>query len=100
MSVDQVLAQMRTLAARSQGLAAPVDKAPGFGDLLKQSIDQVNETQQKASGMSRDFETGAGEADLAEVMVALQKSSLSFQAMVQVRNKLVEAYKDVMSMPI
>ncbi len=50
--------------------------------------------------MKQAFETGQGDADLAEVMIAVQKSSLSFEAMVQVRNKLVDAYKDVMNMPI
>jgi flagellar hook-basal body complex protein FliE len=100
MNVEQVLAQMRALAAKAQGQAPKVEQAPGFGDLLKQSIDQVNQTQQQAHTMAAQLETGEGEADLSQVMVELQKSSLSFQAMVQVRNKLVEAYKDVMSMPI
>ena len=50
--------------------------------------------------MARAFETGEGDASLAEVMIAMQKSSLSFEAMVTVRNKLVEAYKDVMNMPM
>ena len=50
--------------------------------------------------MAKAFETGEGDASLAEIMIAAQKSSLSFDAMVQVRNKLVEAYKDIMNMPI
>ncbi len=50
--------------------------------------------------MKQAFELGEGDANLAEVMIAVQKSSVSFEAMVQVRNKLVEAYKEVMNMPI
>lgn len=50
--------------------------------------------------MASDFETGESDAGLAEVMVSLQKASVSFQAMVQVRNKLTDAYKEVMNMPM
>jgi flagellar hook-basal body complex protein FliE len=60
----------------------------------------VNEVQQEASAMREAFEKGQGDMDLAQVMIAAQKSSLSFEAMVQVRNKLIEAYKDVMNMAI
>ncbi|HEC16224.1 MAG TPA: flagellar hook-basal body complex protein FliE [Sedimenticola sp.] len=100
--INQVLTQMRVLEAQARGEAVPVGQGPStsFGDLLKQSIDGVNETQQKAAELTRAFETGEKDVDLAEVMIAVQKSSISFQAMVQVRNKLVEAYKDVMNMPM
>ena len=100
--VDQVLSQMRALAAESQGAIKPNQDAGevGFGDLLKQSINQVNETQHQAKEMTKAFELGQSDADLAQVMVAVQKSSLAFQTMVQGRNKLVEAYKDVMNMPV
>ena len=71
-----------------------------FGALLQKSIDAVNDTQQKASELRTSFERGEQGLDLAEVMIAVQKSSVSFEAMVAVRNKLVEAYKDVMNMPV
>ncbi len=103
MGVDQVLAQMRAMAAQvktgGQPQEAGVEQA-SFVDLLKQSVDAVNQNQQNATAMARAFETGEGDASLAEIMIAVQKSSLSFDAMVQVRNKLVEAYKDIMNMPI
>ena len=67
---------------------------------MQKSISAVNETQQTASTMRASFERGDDGVDLAEVMIAAQKSSVSFQAMVEVRNKLVEAYKDIMSMPV
>jgi flagellar hook-basal body complex protein FliE len=102
MSVDQVLAQMRAMATQTKGSTETASTAGqvSFGEMLQQSIDQVNATQQRAQQKATQFELGEGDNNLAEVMVDLQKSNLSFQAMVQVRNKLVDAYKDVMNMPI
>ncbi|MES9900085.1 MAG: flagellar hook-basal body complex protein FliE [Sedimenticola sp.] len=103
MSIDQVLAQMRLMSAQAATETKPTQELQSsvdFGDLLKQSIDSVNETQLQAGQMKQAFELGEGDANLAEVMIAVQKSSVSFEAMVQVRNKLVEAYKEVMNMPI
>ncbi len=101
-NVDQVLAQMRLMSAQASGNTPPkVEGAEtSFSDLLTQSVNQVNETQQQAGEMKKAFELGTDDVNLAEVMVAVQKSSLSFETMVQVRNKLVDAYKDVMNMPI
>ncbi|MCU7843112.1 MAG: flagellar hook-basal body complex protein FliE [Candidatus Thiodiazotropha sp. (ex Monitilora ramsayi)] len=102
MNIDQVLAQMRVMSAKATNQAeeTPAAGSADFGALLKQSIDKVNDIQQEASAMRTAFEKGESDMDLAQVMVAAQKSSLSFEAMVQVRNKLIEAYKDVMNMPI
>jgi len=102
MNIEQVLAQMRVMSTQAANQSQETPRAGGadFGTLLKQSIDQVNEIQQQASAMREAFERGDGEMDLAQVMIAAQKSSLSFEAMVQVRNKLIEAYRDVMNMPI
>ena len=99
--INQVLAQMRVARAQATG-AAEVDAAPqaDFRELLKKSIDSVNETQQTTNALRTSFERGAEGVDLAEVMIAAQKSSIAFEAMVEVRNKLVEAYKDVMNMPV
>jgi flagellar hook-basal body complex protein FliE len=100
--INQVLAQMRVMAAQAAGQQIRPQEGVGndFSQLLKQSIDNVNEAQMEAGAMKKAFETGQGDMDLAEVMIAIQKSSLSFETMVQVRNKLVDAYKDVMNMPI
>lgn len=102
MGIDQVLAQIRVMSAQAASAPKPTEQLSGgsFADMLKNSIDQVNETQQHAGEMKRAFELGEGDMNLAEVMVAVQKSSVSFEAMVQVRNKLIDAYKDVMNMPI
>lgn len=103
--VNNLLSQLRTLsqAAKSQGVGAPAAAAEegaqttDFAALLKNSIEQVNTHQQTARSLAAAFETGEGNVDLAQVMVALQKASVSFQAMLQVRNKLVSAYQDVMN---
>jgi flagellar hook-basal body complex protein FliE len=100
MNVNMVLAQMRAMSIQAGG---PVQKTGGntdFSELLQQSIASVNNTQQSAGKMASAFETGAANTSLSDLMVADQKASVSFQAMLQVRNKLVEAYKDVMNMPM
>ena len=99
--INQVLAQMRVAKAQAMGGGAVNETIQNdFGDLLKRSIDAVNETQQDATALRTSFEQGREGLDLADVMIAVQKSSISFQAMVEVRNKLVDAYKDVMNMPV
>jgi len=100
-NVNQVLAQMRAMSIEA-GNKPQVSATDGddFAALLKQSIDSVNQTQHKAHDLEEAFETGKADVSLAEVMIASQKASVSFQAMLQVRNKLVDAYKDVMSMPM
>ncbi|MDO9372641.1 MAG: flagellar hook-basal body complex protein FliE [Gammaproteobacteria bacterium] len=99
---SRLLSQLRTMAAQAQGVP-PATRATGgvdFAGLLKSTVNQVNEAQQSATHLAAAFETGDTKADLSEVMVALQKASISFQAMTQVRNKLVAAYQDVMNMPM
>ncbi len=71
-----------------------------FGDVLKHSLDQVNQLQQTSKQLSKDFAMGDDSVGLADVMVAGQKASIGFQATVQVRNKLVQAYTDMMNMQV
>jgi flagellar hook-basal body complex protein FliE len=100
-SIDQMRAQMQVMAAQAGSQAiAPKNDAGGFADLLKDSLGKVNELQQTSNSMAQGFERGSDEFSLAEVMVAKQKSGIAFQATLQVRNKLVESYKEVMSMSI
>lgn len=102
--VEQLLAQMRVLAAQAQSgvQQANAAVAPGddFSNLLKTSIDKVNDTQMLAGKMATSFEQGDPGVALTDVMIQMQKASLSFQAMVQVRNRLVSAYQDIMNMPV
>ena len=106
MGIDQVLAQMRAMSALAQGGAPPVAEPPqtaerpDFAGLLQESVSKVNEVRQASSALAAAFEAEDPNVDLAEVMVAMQKSSLAFQATVTVRNKLVSAYQDIMSMPV
>lgn len=76
------------------------NSVPEFREMFSNAIDQVNANQKHAGDLSTRFTQGDPNIDLPEVMVALQKSSVSFQAMTQVRNKLLEAYKDIMNMPV
>jgi flagellar hook-basal body complex protein FliE len=76
------------------------EKVQGFGELFQQAIGSVNATQQQANQLATSFEQGDPQVSLAQVMVASQKASVSFQALTQVRNHLVDAYKDIMNMPI
>ncbi len=99
-NVNQVLAQMRAMSAEAKGKTEKIEGQEDFSSVLKQSIDAVNDTQKTAGKLAKEFEIGESDVSLAEVMIASQKASVSFQAMVQVRNKLVEAYKDVMNMPM
>ncbi|MGX2040391.1 flagellar hook-basal body complex protein FliE [Methylocaldum sp. MU1018] len=100
LEINKVLDQMRIMRDQARSTALPADSTVDFGTLLKDSIDKVNETQQQANKLAEAFESGETDASLSEVMISLQKANLSFQAMVQVRNKLVEVYKDVMNMPM
>ena len=103
-SINQVLAEMRRLTAAAQSSPLESSKAASsgadFSDLLQQSIDQVNDTQKAASKLSDAFSAGDPNIDVTEVMIALQKAGVAFQAMTEVRNRLVTAYQDIMSMPV
>lgn len=98
MNINQVLAQMRTMSIEASAKPPAGDTSSDFAAMLKQSIDSVNTSQQTAGDLAQSFEMGKSDVSLADVMIASQKASVSFQAMLQVRNKLVDAYKDVMSM--
>jgi len=100
--IDKMLSELRSAAAQASGgrEAAPGATSPGapdFAAMLRSSIDSVNDAQRAANGARRAFDADAPDANLQDVVVAMQKASLSFQTMVQVRNRLVSAYQDIMS---
>ncbi len=72
----------------------------GFGSMLKQAVDAVNDSQMKTADLQTAYQMGDPNVDLTEVMIQMQKSSVTFEAMTQVRNRFVTAYQDIMNMPI
>jgi len=78
----------------------PKGKGVGnFADAMNTALMQVSESQSKAADLVKSFQAG-DEVDVTKVMLAREKASLSFEATLQVRNKLLSAYKDVISMPV
>ena len=107
MQIQQVLAERRALQARAAGtpaeIAAPGTQAtgtPDFASLMKDSVDRIASMQNQASALASAYETGDKSVDLAKVMLEVQKADLAFRAMTQVRNKLVDAYTQVMNMSV
>ena len=102
--INQVLSQMRAMSSAAQSSPLEVGSNAAtkldFGTVMKNSLDQVSETQSQAKELATAFESGDTSVDLPEVMVALQKASVSFQAITQVRNKLLNAYQEVMNMQV
>jgi flagellar hook-basal body complex protein FliE len=99
----EVLARLRALAAQAAGRETESGvevAASDFSDLLKTALEKVNDTQMQAARLGAALEAGDPEVSVADAMIAAQKSSLSFQTMVQVRNKLVSAYQEIMGMQI
>jgi flagellar hook-basal body complex protein FliE len=107
--IDAMVAQLKTAAARAQGVANPlgetnsaVGKADkvNFADALAASLNQVNAMQSRAEQLGKRFALGDDSVNLSDVMIAGQKANIAFQATVQVRNKLVSAYHDIMNMQV
>lgn len=102
-AVDNLLAQMR-VAATQAGLRepAPTTQAPkvDFSNVLKSSLDSVAQTQTASKSMQKAFVMGDDSVSLSDTMIAMQKADINFQATVQVRNKFVQAYNDIMNMQV
>ena len=103
MQISQVLAEMRALQARASGISeAPAAAAQpsDFANLMKNSVDHVAGMQNQATALADAYEGGDKSVDLTKVMLEVQKASLAFRAMTEVRNKLVDAYTQVMNMSV
>jgi flagellar hook-basal body complex protein FliE len=98
--IDQLLQELNRLAAQAGGQAEATAAGGDFGAALQAALQQVNAAQQDAASLQQQFDLNAPNVSLHEVMVSLQKASLSFQTMVQVRNRLVSAYQEVMNMQV
>jgi len=77
----------------------PAPSGPGFGEALHQALDRVNQAQATADQASQDFSVGRTQ-DAASTLIAVEKANLAFQLTLQVRNRLVEAYQEVMRMQV
>ena len=97
--------QMRIMASQSQtqapGLSnvGQAESVSSFGTAMADSLKAVNETQMTAKTMAEAYDRGA-DIPLADVMLSMQKSSMAYQATLQVRNKVLSAYQDIMKMPV
>ncbi|MBV1959284.1 MAG: flagellar hook-basal body complex protein FliE [Pseudomonadales bacterium] len=115
--VNQVLSQMRNMRAEMPNALQGIDQVSGdsgisklkgiqgtqetgFGEMLSNSINAVNDLSSQSTQLTSAYSQGDPNVDITQVMVAMQKSKISFEAMSQVRNKLVTAYKDIMNMPV
>ena len=92
------ISQIQTPFIQAQTIPK-VKQVVNFGDLFKQSLEKVNAAQHKSDEMTNQLITGEVK-DVHEVMIASQKASLSLQLTLQVRNKVVEAYQEVMRMQV
>jgi flagellar hook-basal body complex protein FliE len=98
--------EMQGMASETQfGVGQPnaIQGTPSsdkFADLLSSAIGTVNEMQLESRNTQKAFEMGDKSLSLADVMVAKEKSGIAFEATIQVRNKVLEAYKQIMSMPV
>jgi flagellar hook-basal body complex protein FliE len=102
--IDQMLSMLRATSVAAGGRAAEAPSVPAgstdFAQVLQTSIARVSQVQEQAGAMAANFAAGNGTENLHEVMIELQKANISFQEMIQVRNKLVSAYHDVMNMQV
>jgi flagellar hook-basal body complex protein FliE len=98
--------EMQAMASQITGTSetlSRIEKSPGagqFADMLGQALDNVNGMQSESRNMQTRFDMGDPNLSLVDVMVAKEKSGIAFEATVQVRNKLLEAYKTIMNMPV
>ncbi|OGS99665.1 MAG: flagellar hook-basal body complex protein FliE [Gallionellales bacterium RIFCSPLOWO2_12_FULL_59_22] len=102
-AVDSLLAQMRVMKAAA-GLREPGSPAQAgkvdFAAVLKSSLDNVAQAQAKSEAMQKAFVLGDQSVSLSDTMIEMQKASISFQTSVQARNKIVQAFNDIMHMQV
>ncbi|KZY59078.1 flagellar hook-basal body protein FliE [Oleiphilus sp. HI0071] len=112
--ISQVLAEMRNLRSQikpAEDLKPEVsptridsvnkpNEVPKFSELLSSAVNGVNEAQKASSAMKTAYEQGDPNVSITQVMIQSQKASVAFDAVTQVRNKVVKAYEDIMKMPV
>ncbi|ADD77461.1 MULTISPECIES: flagellar hook-basal body complex protein FliE [Pantoea] len=99
-AIEGVLQQLQMTSLQANNKSNDVTSHIDFGATMKAALDKISETQTSARTQAQDFEMGKPGIALNDVMVDLQKSSISMQMGIQVRNKLVSAYTDIMNMQV
>lgn len=101
-AINQVIKQIQAMKAQAAGreVTAASPSAPSFPETLMKALDKINEMDSTSKVMKEKFEMGDPQVSLADVMIAKEKAGLAFDAAVQVRNRFVQAYQDIMNMPI
>lgn len=102
-AIEQMIGQLRAtadLAAGKSTSSAQASEGADFAQALQGALAQVSQAQESAQQMAQQFSSGDANVNLQDVMINLQKANISFQQMVQVRNKLVTAYQDIMNMGV
>ena len=113
MQIDAVLSQIRSMSTQFHGqvnssvanvaagqATGKSEASNSFATLMRQGVDQVNQTQLRASDLATAFERGTPGVELPDVMLEMQKANVSFRALTEVRNRLVGVYQEIMNMPI
>jgi flagellar hook-basal body complex protein FliE len=101
--INELLSQIRSISSQVEpniNVKSDDSENTSFSSVLKTSVDKVNDQQMMASDLAKKFEQGDSNIELSRVMVEMQKARVSFEAVKQVRNQLVTAYQEVMSMPV
>ena len=124
MDIDRVVSQMRALRAQVNGPSAQsirpgelgallpgpagvggasatsATNAMSFASVLRNGLERINEAQAQSSASQRAFERGDPGMDLPQVMIDMQKASIAFRGAVEVRNRMISAYQEIMNMPV
>jgi len=100
--IEQMIGQLKATTELASGKGSAVQPTGGadFAQALQGALQQVSQVQESAQQMTQDFSSGDSNVSLQDVMINLQKANISFQQMVQVRNKLVTAYQDIMNISV
>lgn len=98
--LDQIQTQAQQVSGKSNRLQASREGAPSFSDALFNSINEINKTQVEAKNKTQQWMSGSSDIGLNDVMLAMQKSSISFSFGMQARNKMIGAYQEIMNTPV
>lgn len=98
--IESVMQQLQTAAIQASGRSSDASSHADFAGELKAALNKISDTQIAARAQAQDFELGKPGINLNDVMIDMQKSSVSMQMGIQVRNKLVSAYTDIMNMQV